>query len=37
MAGLGPEDQLPPPTLSARCGFRKETIAGMCGNGGDAP
>src|SRR6478672_10176352 len=29
MAGMGHEERLPPPRLSARCGFRKETITGM--------
>jgi hypothetical protein len=33
---MGHEEQFPPTTLSARCGFRKETIAGMRRNGEDA-
>jgi hypothetical protein len=33
MAGMGHEEQFPPTRLSAGCGFRKETIAGMRGNG----
>jgi len=34
---MGHEEQFPPPRLSARYGFRKETIAGMHRNGRDAP
>jgi hypothetical protein len=33
----GHEERFPPPRLSGRCGFRKETIAGMRRNGRDAP
>jgi Cupin domain len=36
MAGLGHEERFPPTRLSAGCGFRKETIAGMRRNGRDA-
>jgi hypothetical protein len=32
---VGHEDQFPPTRLSAGCGFRKETIAGMRRNGRD--
>jgi len=32
----GHEERFPPTKLSACCGFRKETIAGMCRNGRDA-
>jgi hypothetical protein len=34
---MGHEDALPRPKLSAGYGFRKETIAGMGGDGRDAP
>jgi hypothetical protein len=34
---LGHEERFPPTRLSAGRGFRKETIAGMRGNGRDAP
>jgi hypothetical protein len=34
---VGHEERFPPPRLSAGCGFRKETIAGMRRNGRDAP
>ena len=37
MAGLGHEDAFPPTSLSAVCGFRKETIAGTRSNGRDTP
>ena len=37
MAGKGQEERFPPTRLSAGCGFRKETIAGMRRNGRDAP
>ena len=37
MTGMGHEERFPPPRLSACCGFRKETIAGMRRNGRDAP
>jgi hypothetical protein len=37
MAGVGHEERFPPTRLSAGCGFRKETIAGMRRNGRDAP
>jgi hypothetical protein len=33
----GHEERFPPTRLSAGCGFRKETIAGMRRNGRDAP
>jgi hypothetical protein len=33
----GHEERFAPPRLSARCGFRKETIAGISRNGRDAP
>jgi len=33
---LGQEERFPPTRLSAGCGFRKETIAGMRRNGRDA-
>src|SRR6516164_8032465 len=33
----GQEGRFPPTKLSAGCGFRKETIAGICRNGRDAP
>jgi hypothetical protein len=36
-AALGHEERFPPTRLSARYGFRKETIAGMRRNGRDAP
>src|ERR1700726_5349861 len=36
-AALGHEERFPPTRLSAGCGFRKETIAGMRRNGRDAP
>jgi hypothetical protein len=35
-SALGQEERLPT-RLSAGCGFRKETIAGMRRNGRDAP
>jgi hypothetical protein len=34
---LGHEDQFPVPGMSARYGFRKETITGTRGNDADAP
>jgi hypothetical protein len=34
---MGHEERFPPRRLSGRCGFRKETIAGMRRNGRDAP
>jgi hypothetical protein len=34
---LGHEERFPPARLTAGCGFRKETIAGMRRNGRDAP
>src|SRR5271163_1571827 len=34
---MGHEERFAPPRLSARCGFRKETIAGVRHNGRDAP
>src|SRR5271166_4074605 len=37
MGVLGHEARFPTPRLSAGCGFRKETIAGMRRNGRDAP
>jgi hypothetical protein len=37
MAAMGHEERFPPTRLSAGCGFRKETIAGMRRNGRDAP
>jgi hypothetical protein len=37
MAVEGHEERFPPTRLSAGCGFRKETIAGMRRNGRDAP
>jgi hypothetical protein len=37
MAASGQEERFPPTKLSAGCGFRKETIAGMRRNGRDAP
>jgi hypothetical protein len=37
MSQLGHEERFPPTRLSAGCGFRKETIAGMRRNGRDAP
>jgi hypothetical protein len=37
MTALGQEERFPPTKLSAGCGFRKETIAGMRRNGRDAP
>jgi len=37
MAGKGHQERLPATRLSGRCGFRKETIAGMRRNGRDAP
>ena len=37
MTGVGHKDQFPRPRLSARFGFRKETIAGVRHNGRDAP
>jgi hypothetical protein len=36
-SAVGHEDAFPRPRLSARCRFRKETIAGMRRNGRDAP
>jgi hypothetical protein len=36
-SGMGHEERFPPTRLSAGCGFRKETIAGMRRNGRDAP
>jgi hypothetical protein len=37
MTASGHEERFPPTRLSAGCGFRKETIAGMRRNGRDAP
>jgi hypothetical protein len=37
MTAKGHEERFPPPSLSAGCGFRKETIAGMRRKGRDAP
>jgi hypothetical protein len=37
MSLMGQEERFPPTRLSAGCGFRKETIAGMRRNGRDAP
>ena len=37
MSQLGHEERFPPTRLSAGCGFRKETIAGMGRNGREAP
>jgi hypothetical protein len=37
MSASGHEERFPPTRLSAGCGFRKETIAGMHRNGRDAP
>jgi hypothetical protein len=37
MTAKGHEERFPPTRLSAGCGFRKETIAGMRRNGRDAP
>jgi hypothetical protein len=37
MTELGHEELFPPTRLSAGCGFRKETVAGICRNGRDAP
>jgi hypothetical protein len=34
---MGHEERFPPTKLSAGCGFRKETIAGMRRNGRNAP
>jgi hypothetical protein len=34
---MGDEERFPPTKLSAGCGFRKETIAGMRRNRRDAP
>jgi hypothetical protein len=34
---MGHEERFPPARLSAGCGFRKETIAGMRRDGRDAP
>ena len=34
---MGHEERFPPTRLSAGCGFRKETIAGMRRNERDAP
>ena len=36
-SSLGHKEQFPPARLSARCGFRKETIAGVRDNGQNAP
>ena len=36
-AGVEHEDQFPPPRVSGRCGFSRETFAGTRGNGRDAP
>jgi hypothetical protein len=36
-SALGHEERFPPTRLSAGCGFRKETIAGMRGNDEVAP
>ena len=36
-SALGHEERFPPTRLSAGCGFREETIAGMRRNGRDAP
>jgi hypothetical protein len=36
-SGVGHEERFPPTRLSAGCGFRKETIAGMRRNGRDTP
>jgi hypothetical protein len=33
MAIEGHQERFPPTNLSADCGFKKETIAGMCRNG----
>src|SRR5437868_8494082 len=37
MSVFGHEERFPPTRLSAGCGFRKETIAGMRRNGRDVP
>ena len=37
MTQKGHEERFPPTRLSAGCGFRKETLAGMRRNGRDAP
>lgn len=37
MAGIGYEDQFPPPSLSGRCRLEEATFAGMGGKGEDAP
>ena len=37
MTGTGHEERFPATRLSARCGFRKETIAETRCNGRDAP
>jgi hypothetical protein len=37
MTPLGHKERFPPTRLSARCEFRKETIAGTRGNGKVAP
>ena len=37
MSAKGYQEQIPPLSLSAGCGFRKETIARMRRNGQDAP
>ena len=37
VTAMGHEERFPPTKLSAGCGFRKETIAGMRRNGRDAP
>ena len=37
MTAMGHEERLPPTTLIAGCGFRKETIAGMRRKGRDTP
>ena len=34
---MGHEERFPPTRLSAGCGFRKETLAGMRRKGRDAP
>lgn len=34
---MGPEERFAPRKLNAGYGFRKETIPGMCRNGGEAP
>jgi hypothetical protein len=37
MTEMGQEERFAPPRLSARCGFRKETIVGVSRNERDAP